>query len=202
MDGEFSAAFWEEKYSMHGGGQHSELNPALVSEAGGLEPSTALDVGCGEGSTAIWLASRGWQVTALDIARTALDRARERARMTDVAGRIDWVHADVTTWQPTQDYFGLVCAFYVHTAEPLDQQVGRLAAVVAPGGTLLVVGHGPSDPNNATAPHARFTPEQVADVLNRNVWDVAVAETRDRTAGRDGDRRTLRDAVLRARKHL
>jgi len=203
MHDEFDQAFWEEQYRAHEGGEHAELNPVLVAETADLEPGIALDAGCGEGATAIWLASRGWRVTAVDIASTALGRARDRAELAgaEVKSRIEWVHADLTTWQPKRDHFDLVSALYVHTAEAQEKQVGRLSSAVAPGGTLLIVGHGPSDPNHALPPRARFTAEELASTLDPGVWDVAVAETRARSAiGYGGDEISLRDAVLRARK--
>lgn len=199
----FDEAFWEERYRAHDGGEHSQLNPVLEAETADLEPGTALDAGCGQGASAIWLASRGWRVTAVDIASTALARARERAELAgpDVASRVEWVHADLTSWRPERDHFDLVCALYVHTAESLDKQVGRFAGAVTPGGTLLIVGHGPSDPDDASAMRARFTAEQVVGALDPGAWDVDVAETRDRaTAGHDGDQVTLQDAVVRACK--
>lgn len=202
-DEAFDAAFWEERYRTHEGGEHSQLNPVLAAEAAELEPGIALDAGCGQGAGAIWLASRGWRVTAVDIAATALDRARERAEPAgaDVTSRIEWVNADLTTWRPERDHFDLVCALYVHTAESQDEQVGRLAAAVAPGGTLLVVGHGPSDRDDDSAMCARFSADEIAGTLDPGMWDVSVAETRDRMAtGHKGDRITLRDAVVRARK--
>ena len=203
MHDEFGRTFWEERYRAHEGVEHSKLNPVLEAETADLEPGIALDAGCGDGASAISLASRGWRVTAMDIASTALGRARERAELAgkDVTNRIEWVHADLTTWQLERDHFDLVCALYVHTIEPQKTQVGRLASAVAPGGTLLIVGHGPSDPNDGTAPRARFTAEQIAGTLDPDVWDVGVAETRARAAaGHNGERITLRDAVLRARK--
>lgn len=199
----FDAAFWEERYRAHDGGEHSQLSPVLEAEAAELEPGIALDAGCGQGTGAIWLASRGWHVTAMDIASTALDHARERAELAgaDVTSRIEWVHADLTTWRPMRDHFDLVCALYVHTAESQDTQVRRLASAVTPGGTLLVVGHGSSEPGHGSAPSVRFTADQIAGALDPGVWDVDVAETRDRkAAGHDGDRIALRDAVVRARK--
>lgn len=198
----FDEAFWEERYGGHQGVEHVRLNPVLEVEAADLEPGAALDAGCGLGAGAIWLATRGWRVSAMDISATALDRARERAELAgaEVASRIEWTHADLTTRRLDSDHFDLVCALYVHTAESHDAQVGRLAAAVAPGGTLLIVGHGPSDPGHGS-PQVRFTAEQIAAILDPGEWDVAVAETRDRTvAGHNGDQVTLSDAVVRAHK--
>lgn len=89
-----------------------------MAQAGDLAPGTALDAVCGEGTDAIWLASRGWQVTAVDFATIALRRAREHADTfgADITRRIDWVQADLTSWTPTEEHFDLVSAHYVHPA--------------------------------------------------------------------------------------
>ncbi|MFE9688967.1 class I SAM-dependent methyltransferase [Micromonospora sp. NPDC005806] len=191
----FDEAYWEERYR-HSAGHGHGPNPQLTAEVGDLPPGTALDAGCGEGAAARWLASRGWRVTAVDIAATALQRAREQDR----TGRIDWVQADLTTWTPAEQHFDLVCANYVHPAGPRDVLFRRLAAAVAPGGTLLVVGHAPTE-SSPHAPGSHVTPEEVAASLDPDRWDVLVAEVRSRpVVGHDGHEITLQDAVLRARR--
>lgn len=123
-------------------------NPQLVAEAAELAPGRALDVGCGEGADAVWLAQRGWQVTAVDIADTALRRAAGHAAEAgaDVADRITWTRADLREQPPAEGRYDLVSAQFMHlpgdTRRPL---FARLAAAVTPGGTLLIVGHHPSD---------------------------------------------------------
>ncbi|MQA16921.1 MAG: methyltransferase domain-containing protein [Pseudonocardiaceae bacterium] len=203
MSEQFGKAFWEERYRGHTAVCSWRPNPQLVAEAGDLAPGTALDAGCGEGADAIWLASRGWRVTAVDLATTALRRAREHAETlsADVTSRIDWVQADLTSWTPTEEHFDLVSTHYVHAAESRDTLFRRLAAAVAPGGTLLIVGHHPSGPQHASSPEAYFTAEDVAASLDPDRWDIAVAEARTRSAtGHDGHEITVRDAVLQARK--
>jgi SAM-dependent methyltransferase len=205
---EFGRQFWEERYNSHTAVWSSKANPQLVAEAGELVPGTALDAGCGEGADALWLAGRGWQVTAVDFAASALRRAREHAESLgdDVAGRIDWVQADLDAWAPPEEHFDLVTSHYVHSAASREALFRRLAAAVAPGGTLLIVGHHPTDPHSAAhAPAAsvRFTAEEAADSLDPDRWDIAVAEARTRTATRPGGHEILiRDAVLRARKRV
>ncbi|WP_051864530.1 class I SAM-dependent methyltransferase [Streptosporangium roseum] len=207
MSEEFGEAYWEERYRGHSAVHSGRPNPQLVAEAGDLAPGTALDAGCGEGADAVWLASRGWRVTAVDIAATALRRARERAETlgADVAGRIDWAQADLTDWTPAEEHFDLVCAHYVHPAASREALFRRLAASVAPGGTLLIVDHHPSHPQAATAhasaPKAHVTAEELAAGLDPDRWDIAVAEARTRTAtDHHGHEITLHDAVLRARR--
>ncbi|MQA84526.1 MAG: methyltransferase domain-containing protein [Streptosporangiales bacterium] len=208
MSEEFGKAYWEERYRGRTALCSRRPNPQLVGEAGDLAPGTALDAGCGEGADAIWLASRGWRVTAVDIATTALRHAREHAETlgADITSRIDWVQADLTSWTPTEEHFDLVSTHYVHPAAPREALFRRLAASVAPGGTLLIVGHHPSDqqttPSRASTPEVYFTAEEVAASLDPDRWDIAVAEARHRSAtDPDGHEITIRDAVLRARKH-
>ncbi|MGH3501382.1 MAG: class I SAM-dependent methyltransferase [Nocardioidaceae bacterium] len=212
MPEEFDKGYWEERWNQvyrdHADMAHRMgPNPQLVTEAGDLAPGTALDAGCGRGAEATWLASRGWQVTAVDISATALRRAREHAESlgADITNRIDWVAADLTTWTPNGEHFDLVTTHYVHTMTSRESLLHQLAAAVAPGGTLLVVGHYPSDQpahdGHASPRPASFTAEDVTASLNRDRWDIAVAEARTRTAtGPNGGEVTMHDSVLRARK--
>ena len=110
----------------------SQPNPHLVREVGDLAPGTALDAGCGAGAEAIWLATRGWQVTAADIATEALAHAAERAAASGVAGRVQWVEADLSTWEPGARY-DLVTTHYAHPAMPQLEFYDRIASWVAPG---------------------------------------------------------------------
>jgi 2-polyprenyl-3-methyl-5-hydroxy-6-metoxy-1,4-benzoquinol methylase len=200
---EFSKAFWEERYRGdtaghpgHTAGHNRQPSPHLVAETCDLTPGTALDAGCGAGANAIWLASQGWRVTAVDIASNALRRAREQAEVVGVATRVDWVEADLTSWTPATEQFDLVCAHYVHPAGSHEALLRRLAASVAPGGTLLIVDHQSADQH--------FDPDQHLDPgqhLDPEQWDIAVAEVRTRSAaGHDGHEVVLRDAVFRACK--
>jgi SAM-dependent methyltransferase len=172
-----------------------------------LTPGAALDVGSGEGADAIWLASRGWQVTAVDFSTTALQRGEAQAKALGaaVAERINWVHADLTTWEP-KGHFDLVSAQFMHLpATPRQALFVRLATAVAPGGTLLIVGHHLSDLQTTIPrppmPDLYFTAEEIADFLDPDRWDVLVADTRPRPASDpEGQETTIHDAVLRARK--
>lgn len=218
MSEEFDKAYWEGRYRGHTPVGSGEPNPQLVAEVGDFAPGTALEAGCGEGANAIWLASRGWRVTAVDLASTALRRAREHAETlgADVTSRIDWVQADLTVWTPTEEHFDLVCAHYVHPAASREALFRRLAASVAPGGTLLIVDHHPSHSHTSTpqtstphtstahasAPTVHITAEEIVASLDPNRWDIAVAEVRTRTAtAPHGHEITFHDTVLRARKH-
>lgn len=220
---EFGAAYWEDRYRTGEGGDRHGSSPSLVDEASDLPPGRALDAGCGTGADAVWLAARGWHVTAVDVSATALDRAREHARGAgqETAERIDWVHADLTTWTPGERRFDFVASHYVHVPGPPEELFRRLASWVAPAGTLLVVGHDHAhdpghDHDGAPAPGHRpgpgdghrpaagsgVTAGQVTDGLGQDEWDVLVAGPRTHTVGRPGaaDPVALHDTVVRARR--
>jgi SAM-dependent methyltransferase len=204
VTGDFTAEYWEDRYRGHAAHGSRRPSPQLVAEVADLAPGTALEAGCGEGANAVWLARCRWQVTAVDISVTALRRARKYAESVgaDVASRIDWVTADLTAAPLGTRSFDLVTAHYVHPAGPFSELVDSLAAAVAPGGTLLIVGHDPADAHSrAHAPiDATFTAEEVAAGLDSARWKVEVAETRAREGARPGT--VMRDAVLRARMTL
>jgi ubiquinone/menaquinone biosynthesis C-methylase UbiE len=204
----FDEQFWEERYRSAAAVWSGRPNPQLVAEAAGLPPGKALDVGCGEGADALWLAARGWQVTAVDFATTALERgaAHAQALGAEVAGRIRWVHADLDAWAPDEERFHLVSAQFLQLPAVQRRALfGRLAATVAPGGALLVVGHDPRDlettAHRPPAPDLFFTAEEVAGSLGSDGWKVLVAEARPRIADDgDGGEITVHDAVLHARR--
>lgn len=205
MSNEFDREFWEGHYREQGGGHGNSPNPSLVDEIGDLAPGRALDAGSGHGADALWLASQGWHVTAVDISPTALAGAQHRATSqgTDIDGRIDWVEADLASWSPPEGSFELVTSHYVHVpAAGWPAFVRRLASAVAPGGSLLIVGHDVSGFGaHGSAAEAYVTVEEIAALLDPADWDVEVAETRTRTvSGAHSHEATLRDAILRARK--
>jgi SAM-dependent methyltransferase len=199
-------AHWDARYASREQVWSGEPNRQLVAEAASLPPARALDIGCGEGADALWLADRGWRVTAVDISPVALARATARAAEhgDEVASRIAWEHADVRTWSPPLAAYGLVSAQFLHPAPDVRPQVvRRLAAAVAPGGVLLYVGHDPSDVGVVPRGHPELLipVSDIAQLLDRDVWDVEVAETRPRPGTHpDGRAVTLHDAVVRARR--
>lgn len=214
--GDFGAEYWEDRYQAVGPRIPHDPSPSLVAETAGLPPGRALDAGCGPGADALWLAARGWHVTAVDVSATALAHARERARAAgdEVAARIEWVHADLTTWNPSGPRFDLVTSHYVHAPGPAEDLFGRLASWVVPAGTLLVVGHasgpgtGPADHDHGRGDdggHAHppgIRPEQVTTALPQDQWDILAAEFRTHTVRRpdSADAATLHDAVVRAQR--
>jgi len=203
-DAVMGEAFWDERYRSHSALWSGAPNPQLVTEAADLAPGTALDAGCGEGADAIWLAERGWRVTAVDVSAVALERGAARAREVggDVARRIDWLHEDLTAWVPTESSYDLVSTQYMHLPKNLREALLALAAAVAPGGSLLIVGHHPSVLQTIPRPlppDLFFTASDVAALLDPREWDIVVSAARERGAtAPDGRTVTLHDAVLRA----
>ena len=203
----FEEAAWEERYRSAPKVWSGSPNQQLVAEAADLTPGRALDVGCGEGADAIWLAERGWRVTAVDISRTALQRAQARADTAGVADRIEWIHADLRSQPPAEGAYGLVSSQYLHLPPEARRKVfASLAGAVAPGGTLLIVGHHPKDLRTTAHrfhfPQAMYTADELVTYLDRDEWNVVAAEDRTRSArDHDGREVTVRDAVLVARRH-
>jgi len=179
-------------------------NPVLVAETTDLAPGSALEVGCGEGVDALWLAGRGWRVTGVDISRVALARAAAQGRAQGL--EVEWQHADVLAVPPAAGVYDLVSAQFMHL--PAAERVslyGRLAAAVAPGGTLLIVAHHPSDlhttMNRPSLYDMFFTPEQLVANLDPEAWQVLIAESRPRVAvDPQGCEVTIHDTVLKARR--
>lgn len=195
---------WEQRWSRAlGAGAHAVArrppNAHLLAETADLRPGRALDAGAGHGAETIWLAARGWRVTAVDFSATALDHARATAERldTEVAQRIDWVEVDLGHWAPPPEHYDLVICLYVHVAGDVPEMVARLAAGVAPGGTLLLVGHRPVDPATGAATPAagqvQVSVETALAALDPGRWEIVVAEDRPREALGSGV-----DAVVRA----
>jgi SAM-dependent methyltransferase len=175
----------------------AEPNRFLVAEASALPPGRALDLACGEGRNAVWLAERGWEVTGVDFADVGLEKARGLAAARGVD--VTWVHADLLDYAPPRGAFDLVAILYLQL--PADERrrvLGAAAAAVAPGGTLLAVAH---DRSNLEHGHGGpqdagvlATPEEVAGDLDG--LDVERAEVVER---RDGDLVAL-DLLVRAHR--
>ena len=203
----FDEAYWEERYQTAAAVWSGEPNRQLVAETAELSPGTALDAGSGEGADAIWLAGRGWRVTAVDFATTALERGAQAATAAGVADRIGWVHADLRSWTPPEQY-DLVSAQFFHLSPPERGVVfAALAAAVAPRGRLLLVGHDVTDLESGVhrphAPERFFTAAEVATSLDPAEWEVVTAATRRRPAlDHEAEHHgvTVADTVLVARR--
>jgi predicted O-methyltransferase YrrM len=213
MTDSFDREYWEQRWqAVPGDGPGSMAanppNPHLVREISDLTPGTALDAGAGAGAEAVWLASCGWQVTAADISAEALSRAAERARVAGVEENVRWIEADVTDWAPSER-FDLVTTHYAHPAMSQLDFYDRLAEWVAPGGTLLIVGHAdvPGAADHAHGPgheghpppEAMATARAVTARLDDAAWNVVTAGELPRSlAGPGGREVALHDVVVRA----
>ena len=202
----FGRDYWEDRYGAAGLAWSGNPNPVLVTEAAALSPGRALDIGSGEGADAFWLAQRGWQVTGVDIAVNALDKARARAESVDpaAAARIDWQQHDFTEWSPNPQSFDLVSSQFMHLPKPTITTLFRsLAAAVAPGGMLLIVGHDASDVDEnsehlAHLSELMFSVEDVLAPIKEEQLQVEVAESRRRQAKHENGREFIHDVVVKA----
>ncbi|MBM9465328.1 methyltransferase domain-containing protein [Aeromicrobium sp. YIM 150415] len=196
--------FWDQRYGEREQSWSGRPNAALIDTAEDMPPGRALDLGAGEGGDAIWLARQGWQVTAVDISRVALDRAARAAAEAGIdAERIEWVPADLATWEPAGQVDLISACFFQSPVElPRDEVLRRLSGSIAPGGHLLVVSHASPPPwardHEGHGPALRSAEEEVAalDLPSRD-WEVLVAEDRPRAVtGPDGQEATIDDAVV------
>ena len=193
---------WDDRYLEQHQLWSGNPNGALVAEVAGLTPGRVLDVGCGEGADAVWLARGGWDVTALEVSKVALDRAEQHAR--DAGVSITWVHAELAHADlPTP--FDLVSAQYPALLRTPDGAAERaLLAAVAPGGVLLLVHHAGFDAQPAHEggfdPADYVWPSMIAALFDED-WVVEVDEQRPRVAPDGGaGAHHHDDYVLRARR--
>ena len=199
------AEAWNERYAA------SELvwsigpNQFVEGECADLPPGRALDLAAGEGRNAIWLARRGWDVTAVDFSQVALDKGRTLAG--EVA--VEWVCADATTWPRTDSYDLVVIAYLQLPATERREAVRRGFAALRAGGTFLLVGHdttnlteGTGGPQDASV---LLTAEDVLSDLAGEELEVERAERVERlVTGADGhgseSTRTAYDCLVRLRR--
>ena len=190
---------WDRRYEASGLIWSGEPNRFLSAEVEGMAPGRALDLACGEGRNAVWLASRGWDVTGVDFSARALEKARALATERGVTLRL--VEADLGEYAPTPGCADLVAVLYLHLPAPQRAAVlARAAAALAPGGTILVVGH---DLLNLTEGHGGpreasvlTTPEAVAAELEGLTIERA-ERVRRPVATPDGERDAI-DTLVRA----
>jgi len=197
--------FWDDFYAgrTRWSGRPNEL---LVAEVQDEPPGDALDLGCGEGGDAIWLAQQGWRVTAVDVAAAALAFGAEQARRAGVADAIRWVRHDLDETFPDGS-FDLVASCYLQSPVALDRAaiLRAAAAAVRPGGLVVVVGHaGPPswnpDGHGVGMPRAA---EVLADLDLGEGWVVERCDDVERSApDPDGRPGTRPDSVVRARRAM
>jgi SAM-dependent methyltransferase len=197
----FAREDWNARYAAKELLWTAEPNRLFALEMEGLEPGRALDLACGEGRNAVWLAERGWRLTAVDFSDVALEKARRLAASRGV--EVEWVVVDLLAFEPDPRSFDLVALLYLQLPhEELERAVAAAAEAVAPGGTLIVLGH---DTRNLTEGHGGpkdasvlYTP---ADVV-RWVGDLVVerADTVHRSVPLEDGEAVALDAFVRARR--
>ncbi|MDP4014600.1 MAG: methyltransferase domain-containing protein [Candidatus Nanopelagicales bacterium] len=178
---------WQQRYSEPGRVWSRTPNRWLIDLANTMRPGSALDLACGEGADAIWLALNGWQVTAVDFAPAAIERAAATAAEAGVGDRMTWVSADVDSWEPGRT-FDLVSVQFLHSPAECRRRIHR-KAWQATARALIVVGH---DPRNEAEGHCGPSDPALlydaADVLaslglSESSPEVKVAECRVRSPG-------------------
>jgi SAM-dependent methyltransferase len=193
---------WDERYSGTEFEWTTRPNQFVAAELADLPPGRALDLGAGEGRNSVWLAERGWRVTAVDFSRVGLEKGRKLsvARGVDQA-QVDWIVADLRDYEPERGAYDLALVAYLQVGPSLRAAVlARAAAALVPGGTVFVVGHdltnltegvgGPQDPD------VLYTPEAVRAELPG--LRVVRAGRVHRTVERDGGTATAVDTLVRA----
>jgi SAM-dependent methyltransferase len=190
---------WDRRYAQVENVWSANPNPFLVAEVAGLPPGRALDLACGEGQNAIWLATLGWDVTGVDYSEVAIAKARARAGRDGVD--VEFLCADLLDYEPDRGVYDLVLLLYFHLPPAeLRTVLARAFTALAGGGTLIVLGHdrtnltegvgGPSDP----AIH--YTPEELVAQLRG--LEIEKAERVLRAV--DGADRPAIDTLVRARR--
>ena len=203
------AADWNARYDTAELIWKGEPNRFLPPEVEGMDVGTAVDLACGEGRNAVWLAQQGWTVTGVDFSDVGIDKARRLASDNDVD--VTWVVADATTWAPPTEGFDLVAVFYLQLPAADRRAALRTAArALDVGGTLVLVGHdllnlteghgGPQDPA------VLLTAEDILDDLTAAEVELDLELVTER-AGRvdrvvaieDGERTAI-DTFVRVRR--
>ncbi|MGV0717234.1 class I SAM-dependent methyltransferase [Mycolicibacterium sp. XJ662] len=197
---------WEEHYGERNRVWSGRANARLVEVAESLKPGRALDLGCGEGGDALWLAERGWHVVGVDISETALQRAAADAQERGVSDRVTFAQADLPEQFP-DGTFDLVSAQFLHSTLPLDRPriFRRAADAIRPEGLLLIVDHGGPPPWASKLHHDHEFPsaEEVFASLNLTAaqWESLRVESAEREAsGPNGESGTLVDNIILLRR--
>ncbi|WIX89961.1 class I SAM-dependent methyltransferase [Amycolatopsis sp. DG1A-15b] len=196
-----ASRFWDGHYAAHLPDGEPRANVRLVEVVSRLAPGRALDLGSGAGGDALWLARRGWRVTAADISAVALAHLGRRARDLGLADRITGERHDLAATFPAGP-FDLVSAHYLHTSFPLprDRVLRQAAAALSPGGRLLVVEHGSVAPWSWNQDPAACPPLE-APSLDPAVWTVERADALARHAtGPGGQTAEVVDHLLLIRR--
>jgi trans-aconitate methyltransferase len=200
------AEAWEFRYAESPKRWSGNPNATLVDLVAELTPGRAVDLGCGEGGDAIWLARQGWMVTGVDISPTAVARAQGAATEAGLtAEQVRFVAHDLSTWEPDGE-IDLVTASFFHSREelPRTEVLRRAAAHVAPGGHLAIVSHAAPPPGSEHAHHDELLLDAEGEVAALHLgdgWQVVIAEHRERAAAtHEGAPAHLEDVAVLVRR--
>ena len=197
--------FWDGMYESRDRVWSGRPNAALVDELRDTPPGRALDLGCGEGGDAIWLAEQGWTVLGVDVSRTALERTAAHARERSVSDRISLEHHDLAESFPEGNFDLISAPFFQSPLEfPREQILRRALESIAPGGQLVIISHAEAPswaPDAVKDTHFPTVDETLRELALDDDWIVETAETRARaTTGPDGEPAELVDLVVRVRR--
>lgn len=206
-----TAGFWDERYGGEDRVWSGRPNQRLVEQVADLAPGTALDVACGEGGDALWLAKQGWRVTAVDVSQVALAKVAAHAEEQGVEDRIRLGFYDaLADPRPVGRHtFDLVTVSFLHVPLPDFPAIYRgIADAVAPGGRLLVTAHHPDDVASGArhdhGPGLMFEPDRVLETLGADrpdsPWEVETADTPVREQATPDGPLVVRDTVVRLRR--
>lgn len=169
------AEAWDERYRAADRLWSTTPNKFVAARLADVEPGVGLDLASGEGRNAVWLAERGWEMVAVDFSSVALDRGRE------LSDAVEFIAADVFSWEPNRDFDLILIAYLQVEAEALADLVGRARGWLEPGGELFMIGHDLSNLDEGVGG------PQVPDLL----WDL------DLMLGWLGDLRTVEGGIVR-----
>ena len=194
---------WDRRYAGRELLWTAEPNRFLVAETEGLEPGRALDLACGEGRNAVWLAEQGWRVTGVDFSGVALGKAGELARARGV--EVELVESDLTAWEPERGAFDLVVVLYLQLpAAERAPVLRKAAAAVAPGGHLLVVAHDSSNLEHGWGgpqdPAVLYTAADVTAAIQPESLEAERAGVVERPVETEEGERVALDLLVRARR--
>jgi len=193
------ASAWDQKYLATDRLWSATPNQFVAQDLADLAPGTAIDLAAGEGRNALWLAERGWQVTAVDFSSVAIDRGRAAARERSL--RVRWLVEDVHGVELPAKAYDLVMLAYLQLPWlEMERVVRRAAEAVAPGGTFFLVGH---DARNLVhgygGPRSEavlYGPSQVSDAIRG--LSIERAETVERGVDTAEGKRVALDCLVRA----
>lgn len=200
------SAGWDVRYSGADLVWGADPNRFVAAELGSRRPGRALDVACGEGRNAIWLASLGWQAVGVDFSTAGLARAAALAERAGVAGRVQWRTVDVVSDALPEGPFDAVVVAYLQLPGPARRAVLRKAAqAIGPDGVLVVVGHDSTNLSEGVGgpqdPEVLFGPDDVAaDLEGVAAIQFDKAERVRRPVATDHGERQAIDALVVARR--